>query len=157
MAGKNSFRRILLGIASGLIGGFLCLILAYVAGVIVVAISLRELFATLLTALTVLPLMLIIVGIPVTFVIGAMTGILLGVGAWLRNRPFGFLVGALVGAICSVLILSVLVPLIAAPQPDDFVHIVSRPYLSASYGAVLGASASRLLKWMDPKPVMSDE
>jgi hypothetical protein len=149
MAAKSSLGRILLGILSGILGGICCLILAYVVGVVVVAVSLRDLLATLLAAGTVLPLMLIIIGVPVTFVIGVITGGLTGIGAALRNRPFGFLVGALAGAICSVFILSVLVPLIAPPQPGDFVHIVSRLYLSASYGLVLGVITSRLFRWMD--------
>ena len=145
---KSTFRRVSLGVGSGILGGICCLILAYVVGVVVVAITLRELAATLLTAATVLPLMLIIIGVPVTFVLGVMTGALLGIGAALRNRPFGLLVGAMVGAICSVSILSVLVPLIAPPQPGDFVHIVSRLYLSTSYGVVLGMITSLLFRWM---------
>jgi len=155
MAAKSNLKTILLGIASGLIAGVCCLILSYVAGVMVVAISLRELLATLLTALTVLPLMLIIVGLPVTFVLSVMTGGLLGIGAALRNRPFGSLAGSLVGAICSGFVLSLVVPLVAPPQRGDFIHIVSNPYLSASYGVVLGAITSWLLRWMDRRS--SDE
>jgi uncharacterized membrane protein required for colicin V production len=149
--GKLMLRRIFLGMASGVLAGGCCLILAYVVGVVVVAVSLRELFPTILTAGTVLPLMLIVVGIPVTIVLGLLTGALLGAGAALRDKPFGFLPGVIVGALCSVFILSVLLKLIAPPQRDDFVHIVSSPYLSASYGAVLGAITSRLFRWMDRK------
>ena len=142
-------RAIFLGIASALIGGVLCLILAYGAGVVVIAISLRELPATVLAAVTVLPLMLIFIGIPVTSILGLMTGLLLGLGAALRGRPFGFLVGALLGIVCAEVVLSLLLPLVAPPQRDDFIHIVSSPYLSASYGVVLGVITSRLLAWMD--------
>jgi hypothetical protein len=60
-------------------------------------------------------------------------------------------VGVLVGAVCSELLLSLLVPIILPPQHGDFVHIVSSPYLSGSYGAVLGALTSLLFRWMGPK------
>lgn len=149
MAIKSTFLRIFLGIVAGILGGVCSLILAYVAGVVVVAISSRDLLATLLTAGTVLPLMLIIVVVPVTFVLGVMTGGLLGIGTALRNRPFGFLIGALIGAICSELLFSLTLPLIAPPQQGDFVHIASSPYLSGIYGAVLGLVTSRLFRWMD--------
>lgn len=149
MTAKTILRRILLGIAAGVLGGISCLILAYIVGVIVIAISLREALATLLAAVTVLPLMLIIVGVPVTFVLGLLTGALLGTMAALRKRPFGFPVSALVGMVGAELVLSLLVPLIAPPQRGDFIHIISNPYLSGSYGVALGAITSRFFRWMD--------
>ena len=150
MTGKSAIKRVLLGLASGLLGGICCLILAYFAGLVVIAISLQEMLATLLAAVTVLPLMLIIIGIPLTFVLGMMTGGLLGAMAAVRNRPIGVLVSALVGMVSAELVLSLFVPLIAPPQRGDFIQIVSNPFLSGSYGVVLGMITSRFFRWMDP-------
>jgi hypothetical protein len=157
MNAKTILRRIFLGIASGVLAGICCLIVSYFVGVIGIAISLREALATLLAAVTVLPLMLIIVGVPVTFVLGLMTGGLLGTMAALRNRPFGFLVSALVGMVCAELVLTLFVPLIAPPQPGDFIHIISNPYLSGTYGVLLGAFTSGLFAWMEPREIMNTE
>jgi hypothetical protein len=149
MGAKSPSRRILLGVASGLLGGVLSLILAYVVSLVIIALTLRDLFATVLTALTFLPLMLIIIGVPVTFVLSVLTGGLLGIGAVLKNRPLGYLLGVLVAVTAAELVLSVVLPLIAPPQRGDFIHIASRPYLSASYGVVLGLITSLLFRWMD--------
>ncbi len=138
----------LLGVAAGLLSGVPTLLLAYFAGVFVIAISTRDLPATLLAAVTVLPLILIFVGIPLSLVVGSMYGLLLGLGSMLRSRQPGILVGAALGVLCSLLILGLLIPLLAASD-SGFLQIVSRPYVAAIYGAVLGAIGSRIFRWLE--------
>jgi hypothetical protein len=142
-------RTLLLGILSSLLAGVVSLILAYLVGIVVVALSVRELLATLLTAGTVLPLMLIFVGIPVTIVLALMIGGLLGLGAAVRTRPPGLLMGALVGVLAGLFVLSLVLPVILPSNGNDFSQIVSRPYLSASYGLVLGVISGGLQRWFD--------
>jgi hypothetical protein len=151
MVSKSPLVRVLLGLASGIIGGLPCLVLAYLVGVVAIALSFHELLPTLLAAVTVLPLMLIIVGVPVTFVLGLITGGLLGIGAALRNGPFGLLLGVVAGVVCAELLISVCLPLIAPPQRGDFIHIVASPYVSAIYGALLGLSTTVIFRWLDRK------
>ena len=146
-------RTLLLGILSALLAGGVSLILAYFVGVVVVALTLRELLPTLLTAGTVLPLMLIFVGIPVTIVLALMIGGLLGLGAAVRAKPQGLLSGALIGVLIGVLsglfVLSLVLPVILPPSGNDFSSIVSRPYLSVSYGFVMGVVSGVLQSWID--------
>lgn len=145
----QTLRTLLLGILSALVAGVVSLILAYFVGVVVVALTLRELPATLLTAGTVLPLMLIFVGIPVTIVLALMVGSLLGLGAVVRTRPPGLLIGALLGVLSGLFVLSLVLPLMLPSDGNDFTHIVSRPYLSASYGFVVGVISGGLQRWLD--------
>jgi len=146
-------RTLLLGILSGLLAGVVSLILAYFVGVVVVALTLRELLPALLTAGTVLPLMLIFVGIPVTIVLALMIGGLLGLGAAVRTKPLRLLPGALIGVLIGVLsglfVLSLVLPVLLPPNGNDFSSIVSRPYLSASYGLVMGVVTGVLQRWLD--------
>jgi hypothetical protein len=145
----QALRTLLLGILSGLIAGVVSLILAYFVGVVVVALTLRELPATLLTAGTVLPLMLIFVGIPVTIVLAMMIGVLLGLGAAVRTKPPGLLVGALLGVLSGLFVLSLVLPVLLPSNGNDFTQIVSRPYLSASYGFAMGVISGGLQRWID--------
>jgi hypothetical protein len=145
----QALRTLLLGILSGLLAGVVSLILAYFVGVVVVALTLRELLATLLTAGTVLPLMLIFVGIPVTIVLALMIGGLLGLGAAVRTKPPGLLMGALLGVLSGLFVLSLVLPVLLPSDGNDFTQIVSRPYLSASYGFVVGVISGGLQRWID--------
>jgi len=138
----------LLGVAAALLSGVPTLLLSYVAGFVVIAVSTRDLPASLLAAATVLPLMLIFVGIPLSLVIGSAFGLLLGLGCMLRNRPLAITAGAVLGMFCAVLILGVLIPLLADAS-DGFWHIVTTPYVAAIYGAVLGVIGSRVFRWLE--------
>lgn len=149
MASRFSLRQIFLALAAAILSAIPGLALAYIVGVVVIAFSLRDLAATLLAALTALPLMLIFVGIPVSLVIGVLSGLVLGLGSILRGRPLGIVIGAAIGGVCSAVILSLIVPLLASAQRGDFLDIATRLYVSASYGVVIGAIASRLFRWMD--------
>jgi hypothetical protein len=142
-------RTVMLGLLSAVLAGVVSLILAYFVGVVVVALSVRELLPTLLTAGTVLPLMLIFVGIPVTIVLAVMIGGLLGLGATVRSKPPGLLIGALLGVVLGLFVLSLVLPAILPPNGNDFSSIVSRPYLSASYGFAMGLVSGLLQRWLD--------
>jgi uncharacterized membrane protein required for colicin V production len=132
-------RKLFLGIIAGLIGAVCGLIIAYVVGVVAIAVASQEFAATLLASLTVLPLMLLLVFLPLELIIAGTTGLLLGACSHLMNRTLGVLAGAIVGLVCSEVVLSLLVPLVVPPKPDDFVHIISNPYLAAACGIVLGS------------------
>ena len=71
-------RALLLGVLAGLIATPVALLLAYGVGIISIAVNTGELFATLLSAATVLPLMLLLVALLPTLVISILTGLLLG-------------------------------------------------------------------------------
>jgi uncharacterized membrane protein required for colicin V production len=135
----SPWMKMFLGVIAGLISAVAGLIIAYVVGVAAIAYSTQELPATLLASVTVLPLMLLIVFLPLELIITVTTGLLLGAGSHFRNRTLGVVAGALVGLLCAEIVLSLLVPLVIPPKPDDFIHIISNPYLSAACGIVLGS------------------
>ena len=137
------------GDSSGLLAGVVVFDSCLLRGVVVVALSLRELLATLLTAGTVLPLMLIFVGIPVTIVLALIIGGLLGLGAAVRTKPPGLLIGALLGVVSGLFVLSLVLPLMLPSNGNDFTQIISRTYLSGSYGFVVGVISGGLQRWLD--------
>ena len=148
MSPKFSFRKIFLGFAAGLMSVPVGLILAYVVGVVGTALKTRDLFATLLTAATFLPIMLaLLLAIP-TLVIATLIGLTLGLIANFSSR-FLVIIGTLIGLVFSVIVLSLLVPLVVEPQPGDFTSIISNYLLSGAYGMVLGGLTGLLFRWMN--------
>ena len=148
MSQKFSFRKIFLGLATGLMSAPVCLILAYVVGVIGTAVKTHDLFATLLTAATFLPIMLaLLLAIP-TLVIATLIGLTLGLIANLTSR-FLAIIGILIGFVFSVIVLSLLLPLVVEPQPGDFTSIISNYLVSGAYGMVLGGLTGLLFGWMN--------
>ena len=143
-----SYRKVALGLVAGIISGIAGLALAYTVGVAVIGIKLRDFFATLLAAFTVLPLMLIFVLLLPTMVISGLVGLVSGVGSNFTNRPVGPALGAIVGLVCGEFVLSLVVPLIVTPHPGDVVFIASNRYLSGAYGMTLGALTSRVFLWI---------
>jgi hypothetical protein len=131
--------RLFPGILAGLIGAGVGFIIAYVVGVVAIAASSREIAPTLFASLTVLPLMLLLVFLPLELIITGTTGLLLGAGSHFAKRTLGVVAGALVGLVCAETVLSIVVPLVIQPKPDDFVHIIGNPYLAAVCGVSLGA------------------
>jgi len=137
LAVRIAVRDLLLGALAGLIAAPLSLLLAYVVGLITIAVNTGELFATLLSAATVLPLMLLFVLLLPTLAISIVTGLLLGllssfIKGWFKT--IGCLLGLLVSEIC----LSLILPMIIVPRANDFMAIVSNYFVSASYGALIG-------------------
>jgi hypothetical protein len=133
-----SFRRIFLGIAAGLLGAIGGLILAYIVGVVVTFIRTSELFPTLLVALTYLPLMLLFVLLGPSIVITSMVGLTLGMATFTKRAAGLIAVGSIAGIMFGEIVLSLVLPLIVAPEPGDFTSIVSNHYLSGAYGLILG-------------------
>ena len=138
-------RKIFLGIAAGLLSALVDLALVYLAGVVVIAITTKELFATVIAATTALPLMLIFVLLAPTIVLGVLVGLAIGVAA--KGRSGVYLIGAVAGVLFAIPLLSGVLPLIVAPQPGDFTSIVSRPLLSGVYGLTLGLLAARIYNY----------
>jgi hypothetical protein len=120
------------------------LILAYLLGVVVIAVNTREFFATVLAATTVLPLMLLFVLLIPTIVIGLLVGIVIGVAAQIGSRVY--VIGAVAGVLFAVAVLSGVLPLIIVTEPGNFTSIVTRPLLTGVYGLILGLTASRFFR-----------
>jgi hypothetical protein len=145
MTRQFSFQKTFLGMLAGLASSLVGLVLAYLVGVVATGLSTRELFATLLTATTVLPIMLALVLGPPTLVIGFLTGLTSGFLANFTRRllvPFA----ALTGLVSAEVVLSLLLPLIVVPQPGDFTSIISNHYRSGLYGLVLGSITGLLCR-----------
>jgi len=130
-------RALLLGVLAGLIATPVALLLAYAVGLIAIAVNTGELFATLLSAATVLPLMLLLVALLPTLVISILTGLLVGISSSFINGWFKT-IGSLLGLILSEICLSLVLPRVIVPQTNDFMTIVSNPFVSASYGVAIG-------------------
>ena len=141
-----SFRKILLGVAAGLLGAIGGLILAYLVGVVVIFIRTSELFPTLLVALTYLPLMLLFVLLGPSIVITSMVGLMLGIANFTKRAAHLFAVGA--GLMLGEIVLSLVLPLIVVPQSGDFTSIISNHYLSGAYGLILGGLTSLFFRWL---------
>ena len=137
MAPKVLVRALLLGVLAGLIATPVALLLAYAVGLIAIAVNTGELFATLLSGATVLPLMLLLVALLPTMAIAVLTGLLLGLSSSFINGWFK-MIGCLLGLILSEICLSLILPRIIVPQPNDFMTIVSNHFVSAGYGAAIG-------------------
>jgi hypothetical protein len=138
-------RRILLGAAAGLLSALVCLGVAYVVGVVKIAVDVREFFPTLLAAVTVLPLMLLFVLLLPTLAIGLLTGLTIGLSANYSSRVY--LIGAVASVLVGLVLLSGLLPLIVVPQPGDFTSIVTRPFWTALYAFFLGLLTARFFRW----------
>jgi hypothetical protein len=134
MPPQTSFRKLILGVLAGLLSSLFCVLLAYVVGIVATAWNTKEVFATVLTALTVLPLMLLLVLLAPTIIIALGIGIFLGLVSHWTNRGL-MIMGGIAGAAISLILLSVILPLIV---PGDFTAIVSRYLVSLTYGFVLG-------------------
>jgi hypothetical protein len=148
MSQQLSFRKIFLGLAAGLLSTPVGLIFAYIVGVLGTAAKTRDLFATLLTAATFLPIMLaLMLAIP-TLVVTTLSGLTLGLIANFSSR-FLVILGTLIGLVSSVIVLSLVLPLVVEPQPGDFTSIISNYLLSGAYGVVLGGLTGLLFRWMN--------
>ena len=123
----------------------MCVGVAYVVGVVIIAVDVREFLPTLLAAGTVLPLMLLFVVLVPTLVIGLLTGVTIGVTADYSSRVY--FTGAVAGLLFGVVLLTGVLPLIMAPQPGDFTAIVTRPLWASIYALFLGLLASRFFRW----------
>lgn len=138
-------RRIILGAAAGLLSALVCLGVAYVVGVVTIAVDVREVLPTLLAAATVLPLMLLFVVLVPTLLIGLLTGVTIGAGANYSSRVY--LIGAAAGLLFGLIVLRGVLPLIIVPEPGDFTSIVTRPIWVGVYSLFLGLLASRFFSW----------
>jgi len=114
------------------------LLLAYVVGVIVTLVAVDELAATVLAALTVLPIMLLFVLLPLSLAIAVGTGVVLAMVSRLRQHPVGAVIGSLVALVLAELFMSLIAPRVFGTSDRDFTDIIGNPLLSASYGIVLG-------------------
>lgn len=125
----------------------MCVGVAYVAGVVTIAIDIREFLPTVLAAVTVLPLMLLFVVLVPTLLIGLLTGVTIGVTASHSSRIY--FIGAVAGLLFGLVLLSGVLPLIVAPQPGDFTAIVTRPIWTGIYALFLGLLSSRFFRWFN--------
>ena len=135
---QTILKYILIGVTAGLLATLASLLLAYVVGVIVTLIAVHDLAATALAALTVLPIMLLFLLLPLSLAIGFGTGVVLTMVSHLRQRPVGAVIGALVALVLAELFLSLIAPRVFGTSDRDFTDIIRNPWLSASYGIVLG-------------------
>jgi hypothetical protein len=149
MSPSSGSQKAFLGVAAGAISSIAGLVLAYIGGVLAIGISMQDLFATILAAVTFLPLMLIIVFLLPNLALGVMIGFLLGAGSNYRARPFGAIAGAIAGSVCSEIVFSFAIPLIVKPQPGDFVSIIANHYLSAVYGVIIGTLTGCIFRWFN--------
>ena len=149
MTPQFSFRKIFLGMAAGLLSTLICLILAYIAGVVSTAISTKDFFTTLLVGVTYLPLMLFFVLFLPSLGIALVVGVTLGLISNSTKSIVGVVAAAIDGVVFGEIVLSFIVPLIVVPQPGDFTSIVSNHYLSGAYGLILGVITSLFFRWMD--------
>jgi len=134
MTSKFSFRKPILGGLAGLVSSLVCLLLAYLVGILATAWNSKEFFATLLTALTVLPLMLLLVLLPATIIIAVAVGLFLGLVSHRTNRLM-LLVGGVAGAALTLIVVGLMLPLIA---PGDFTATISTYPISLTYGFIVG-------------------
>jgi hypothetical protein len=140
--------KIIYGILAGLLSAVISLVLAFIVGVVVIAVTTREFFATVLASATVLPLMFLFVLFVPTILLGLLVGVTIGVAAKLSSRVY--MVGIAAGLLFAVALLSGVLPLIVVPEPGDFTSIVSRPILAGVYGSFLGLIAARVLHKYGP-------
>ena len=124
--------------AAGLLATLVSLFLSYVVGVVVTLVAVDELAASGLVALTVLPIMLLFVLLPLSLAIAFGTGVVLAMVSHLRQRPAGAVIGALVALVLAELFLSLIAPQVFGTSDRDFTDISGNPLLAASYGIVLG-------------------
>jgi hypothetical protein len=136
MVSGFSLRNPLLGLAAGLLAALVSLGFGYIAGVITIAIDLKEFLPTLLAATTVLPLMLLFTLLIPTIIIGWLVGLTLALTGSSGSRVYP--IGAIAGLIFGLAILRGLLPLIFGHSSDDFISIITRPFVSGIYALFLG-------------------
>jgi hypothetical protein len=151
MSRAFSLRKTLLGIPAGLVSAPVGLFLVYLTGIIATAINTQDFFATLLVAVTYLPIMLFFVLFFPSLALSLLVGLTLSLGSNFNKRASGPAVGAITGFLFGEIVLSLLLPLIVSPQPGDFTSIVSNHYLSGGYGLILGIFTSLFFRWMSPE------
>ena len=134
-----------LGAAAGLLSAFVCVGVAYVVGVVSIAVDVREFLPTLLAAVTVLPLMLLFLVLIPTLVIGLLTGVTIAACAGYSSRTY--FIGAVAGIFFGLVLLCGVLPLIVTPQPGDFTSIITRPVWASIYALFLGLLTSRFFRW----------
>lgn len=140
-------RKILLGALAGLLSALVCIAVAYIAGVIIIAVDVREFLPTLLAAVTVLPLMLLFVLLVPTVVMGLLTGLTIGITAHYSSRVY--FIGAVAGLYSGLIVLIDVLPLIVTPQPGDFTSIITRPLWASIYALILGLLTARFFRWFE--------
>jgi hypothetical protein len=145
----SKLRSLLLGLISGVIGGAVCIILVYLCGTVAIAIQVKELFPTLLAALTVLPLMIILILLLPTTILSLLIGLLAGTVLNLRNSAVSFLVTISISLVLVEIVFAGLLPMIAASDSSDFVSMASNPYIAGLYGLTLGALINRFFSWFN--------
>jgi hypothetical protein len=138
-------RRILVGAGAGLLSALVCLGLAYVVGVVMIAADVKEFLPALLAAVTVLPLMLLFVLLVPTLITGLLTGATIGVAANYSSRVY--FIGGVAGLLLGLVLLSGVLPLIFVPQAGDFTSIVTRPFWAGLYAFFVGLLAARFFRW----------
>jgi hypothetical protein len=138
--------KILLGLLAGLLSAVVGLVLAYLVGVIVIAVHTKEFLPTVLASVTVLPLMMLFVLLLPTLVLGLLVGVAIVMSnSVVRQVHFA---GGTAGVLLGVILLSALLPLVVTLHPGDFTSIVSHPVVAALYGLVIGLVASRLFRML---------
>lgn len=147
--GGFSFRRLLLGLAAGLLSAVITLILTYLVGVVVIFIQSRDVLTTLLAAGSVLLIMVLVVAMIPTMIMGGTIGLSLALASHITGRRLGFIVGGLFGIVLAEVVISVVLPLVFKSQSGDFVDLIRKPWLSGMYGLVLGAVSGLLFRWMN--------
>lgn len=123
----------------------MCLGVAYVVSVVVIAADVKEFLPTLLAAVTVLPLMLLFVLLVPTLIAGVLTGVVISVAANYSSRVY--FIGAVAGLLLGLVLFSGVLPLIVVPQAGDFTSIVTRPFWAGLYALFLGFLAARFFRW----------
>lgn len=144
-------RKVFLGAVAGLIGSVAGLVIVYIVGVLVIFLKSQEVLATLLAAVTYLPLMLILVLFIPNLILGILIGLVLGLMGHWRSRLAGFGAAMVIGFICAEVILSLILPVIITPQPGDFVSILTDPYLTGAYGVTIGLLTKCFFSWFIPR------
>lgn len=125
----------------------MCVGVAYVVGVVKIAVDVREVLPTLLAAATVLPLMLLLVLLVPTLVMGLLTGLTIGITANYSSRVY--FIGAVAGLFSGLIVLIGVLPVLVTPQPGDFTSIVTRPLWASIYALILGLLTARFFRWFE--------
>jgi len=140
-------RNVLGGLVAGLLAALVSIAFAYVAGVVTIAIDLKEFLPTLLAATTVLPLMLLFTLLLPSIIIGWLVALAISVVANSTSRVY--LVGAIAGLVFGLAILRGLLPLVFGNSTGDFVAIIGRPFVSGIYALFLGVMTSLFFNWIN--------
>jgi len=140
-------RNVLGGLVAGLLAALVSIAFAYVAGVVTIAIDLKEFLPTLLAATTVLPLMLLFTLLLPSIIIGWLVALAISVVANSTSRVYR--VGAIAGLVFGLAILRGLLPLVFGNSTEDFVAIIGRPFVSGIYALFLGVMTSLFFNWIN--------